>query len=147
MWSAYASLAEADNRQAFARTIRSVVEPGGQTVSTMDPVSGFVLADLDHLGGSGRHIPVSHARAAHEAIPGSRLVIIEGVGHFPQIKAPEQIVAWSSTSSIRQLPSSRRPGSPANAQTAIPPTRGLAIKGLERQHTRLDPWRPRGLPG
>jgi hypothetical protein len=36
---------------------------------------------------------VSHARAAHEAIPGSRLVIIEGVGHFPQIEAPEQFVA------------------------------------------------------
>jgi pimeloyl-ACP methyl ester carboxylesterase len=38
-------------------------------------------------------IPVSHAHAAHEAIPGSRLVIIDGVGHFPQIEAPEQFVA------------------------------------------------------
>ena len=38
-------------------------------------------------------IPVSHARAAHEAIPGSQLVIMEGVGHFPQIEAPEQFVA------------------------------------------------------
>jgi pimeloyl-ACP methyl ester carboxylesterase len=37
-------------------------------------------------------IPVSHAHAAHQAIPGSRLVIIEGAGHFPQIEAPEQFV-------------------------------------------------------
>lgn len=36
MWSAYASLAEAENRHAFARTIRSVIDPGGQTVSAMD---------------------------------------------------------------------------------------------------------------
>ena len=38
-------------------------------------------------------IPVSHAHAAHQAIPGSRLVIIEGAGHFPQIEAPEQFVS------------------------------------------------------
>jgi pimeloyl-ACP methyl ester carboxylesterase len=38
-------------------------------------------------------IPVSHAYAAHDAMPGSRLVIIEGVGHFPQIEVPEQFVA------------------------------------------------------
>ena len=37
-------------------------------------------------------IPVSHAHAAHQAIPGRRLVIIEGVGHFPQIEAPEHFV-------------------------------------------------------
>ena len=36
MWSAYASLAEAENRQAFARTIRSVIDPGGQSVSALD---------------------------------------------------------------------------------------------------------------
>ncbi|MBV8462039.1 MAG: alpha/beta fold hydrolase, partial [Acidimicrobiales bacterium] len=36
MWSAYASLAEAENRQAFVRTIKSVIDPGGQTVSAMD---------------------------------------------------------------------------------------------------------------
>jgi pimeloyl-ACP methyl ester carboxylesterase len=28
-------------------------------------------------------IPVAHGRAAHEAMPGSRLEIFEGAGHFP----------------------------------------------------------------
>ncbi|MGH9097986.1 MAG: alpha/beta fold hydrolase, partial [Acidimicrobiales bacterium] len=37
-------------------------------------------------------IPVSHAYAAHQAVPGSRLAIIEGAGHFPQIEAPDQFV-------------------------------------------------------
>jgi pimeloyl-ACP methyl ester carboxylesterase len=37
-------------------------------------------------------IPVSHAHAAHEVIEGSRLEIIEGVGHFPHVEAPERFV-------------------------------------------------------
>jgi pimeloyl-ACP methyl ester carboxylesterase len=93
-WSAYASLAEAESREAFARTIRSVVDPGGQTVSAMDRL--YLMSPMPILiiwGDRDDIIPVSHAYSAHEATPGSRLVIIEGVGHFPQIEAPEQFVA------------------------------------------------------
>jgi pimeloyl-ACP methyl ester carboxylesterase len=93
MWSAYASLAEAENRQAFARTIRSVVDPGGQSVSALDRL--YLAASMPTLiiwGDRDDIIPLSHAYVAHEAIPGSRLVIIEGVGHFPQVEAPEQFV-------------------------------------------------------
>ena len=94
MWSAYASLAEAENRQAFARTVRSVIDPGGQTVSAMDRL--YLASSMPTLiiwGDRDDIIPVSHAHAAHEAIPGSQLVIMKGVGHFPQIEAPEQFVA------------------------------------------------------
>jgi pimeloyl-ACP methyl ester carboxylesterase len=94
MWSSYASLAEAENRQAFARTIRSVIDPGGQTVSAMDRL--YLASSLPTLiiwGDRDDIIPVSHAHAAHAAIPGSRLVILEGVGHFPQIEQPKQFVA------------------------------------------------------
>jgi pimeloyl-ACP methyl ester carboxylesterase len=94
MWSAYASLAEADNRQAFARTIRSVIDPGGQTVSAMDRL--YLASPMPTLiiwGERDDIIPVSHAHAAHQAIPGSQLVIIDRVGHFPQIEAPDQFVA------------------------------------------------------
>jgi pimeloyl-ACP methyl ester carboxylesterase len=94
MWSAYASLAESENRRAFARTIRSVIDPGGQSVSAADrlylasPIPTLIIwGDRDDI------IPVSHGYAAHQAMPDSRLVIIEGVGHFPQIEAPEQFVA------------------------------------------------------
>jgi pimeloyl-ACP methyl ester carboxylesterase len=93
MWSAYASLAESENRLAFGRTIRAVIDPGGQTVSAMDrlylasPMPTLIIwGDRDDI------IPVSHAHAAHQAIPGSRLVVIEGAGHFPQIEEPEQFV-------------------------------------------------------
>jgi pimeloyl-ACP methyl ester carboxylesterase len=93
MWNAYASLAEADNRQAFARTIRSVIDPGGQTVSAMDRLYlASAMPTLIVWGERDDIIPVSHAYAAHEAMPESRLEIIEGVGHFPQIEAPEQFI-------------------------------------------------------
>jgi pimeloyl-ACP methyl ester carboxylesterase len=93
MWSAYASLAEAENRQAFARVIRSVIDPGGQTVSAMDRLYlATAIPTLIIWGDRDAIIPVSHAYAGHDAMPESRLVIIEGVGHFPQIEAPEQFV-------------------------------------------------------
>ena len=38
-------------------------------------------------------IPVRHGERAHEAIPGSRLEILDGVGHLPQLEAPERFVA------------------------------------------------------
>jgi pimeloyl-ACP methyl ester carboxylesterase len=93
MWSAYASLAESENRRAFARTIRSVIDPGGQTVSAMDRL--YLATQMPTLiiwGDRDDIIPVSHAYAANRAMPGSRLVIVEGAGHFPQIEAPERFV-------------------------------------------------------
>jgi len=37
-------------------------------------------------------IPVEHARAAHREMPGSRLEILEGVGHFPHAEVPDRFV-------------------------------------------------------
>ena len=93
MWSAYASLAESENRKAFGRTIRSVIDPGGQTVSAMDRLYlATAMPTLIIWGDRDDIIPVSHAYAANQAMPGSRLAIIEGVGHFPQIEAPGRFV-------------------------------------------------------
>ena len=36
IWRSYRSLTDADSRRAFLRTMRSVIEPGGQSVSAMD---------------------------------------------------------------------------------------------------------------
>ena len=93
MWRAYASLAGTENRRAFVRTIRNVVEPGGQVVSALDRL--YLAAHLPTLivwGDADDSIPVEHAHRAHEAIPGSRLVILEGVGHFPHLQAPDALL-------------------------------------------------------
>jgi pimeloyl-ACP methyl ester carboxylesterase len=92
-WRAYASLAESENRMAFVRTLRSVVDPGGQSVNAMDRI--YLAARMPTLiiwGARDSMIPVSHAHAAHEAMAGSRIEIIEGAGHFPHVEEPLRFV-------------------------------------------------------
>jgi pimeloyl-ACP methyl ester carboxylesterase len=94
MWLAYRSLTESDNRRAFVRTMRSVIDPGGQSVSALDRLYlATAVPTLIVWGADDPIIPVSHAHAAHEAIPGSRLEIIEGVGHFPHVEDPARFTA------------------------------------------------------
>jgi pimeloyl-ACP methyl ester carboxylesterase len=92
-WRAYASLTDSENRMAFVRTLRSVVDPGGQSVNAMDRI--YLAARMPTLivwGDRDTMIPVSHAHAAHEAIAGSRIEIIEGAGHFPHVEEPYRFV-------------------------------------------------------
>ena len=44
-------------------------------------------------GAQDPFLPVRHAVAAHKAIPGRRLEIFDGVGHYPHCEAPERFVA------------------------------------------------------
>jgi pimeloyl-ACP methyl ester carboxylesterase len=89
MWQAYASLTETPNRRAFVRTVRAVIDPGGQTVSARDRL---YLADavptLIVWGDQDDIIPVAHAHATHELLPKSRLEIFEGAGHFLHVEHP-----------------------------------------------------------
>lgn len=92
-WRAYVSLTEPNNRHSFVRTLRSVIDPAGQTVSAHDKL--YLASRLPTLiiwGDNDRIIPVSHAQAAHESVAGSRLVIFDGAGHFPQAEEPERFV-------------------------------------------------------
>jgi pimeloyl-ACP methyl ester carboxylesterase len=91
VWDSYGSLADAETRGAFFHTLRSVVDVAGQRVSAADRL--YLAADVPTLivwGDHDRIIPVEQGRATHEAIPGSRLEIFEGVGHFPQCERPER---------------------------------------------------------
>ena len=98
VWRSLASLADADTRRAFFRTLRAVVEPGGQAVSASDRL--YLASEMPTLivwGDRDPFIPVGHAFAAHEAIAGSRLEIFERVGHFPHCEAPERFVEVQGT--------------------------------------------------
>lgn len=91
VWRAYASLTEADSRGAFLRTLRAVIDPGGQSVCAADRL--YLAAAMPTLivwGDRDPIIPVTHAHAAHEAMPGSRLEIFDGTGHFPHAEHPER---------------------------------------------------------
>ena len=93
MGRAYGSLAGTENRKAFVRTIRTVIDSSGQTVSALDRL--YLASHVPTLivwGDKDGIIPVAHARVAHEVIKGSRLEILEGVGHFPHTEAPERFL-------------------------------------------------------
>jgi pimeloyl-ACP methyl ester carboxylesterase len=93
MWRAYSSLSQAENRKAFVRTLRAVIEPGGQTVNATDRL--YLAAAMPTMivwGDRDQIIPIAHGRAAHEAIPHSRLEVFEGCGHFPHVEDPERLV-------------------------------------------------------
>lgn len=93
IWRSYASLADPDSRHAFFRSLRDVIDLGGQAVSALGRLHRAAhLPTLIVWGAQDPFIPVSHAAAAHKAIPGSRLEIFEGVGHYPHCEAPERFV-------------------------------------------------------
>ena len=93
MWRSYKSLTEGESRRAFVRTMRSVIDPGGQSVSAVDRL--YLAAHMPTLIVWGEHdriIPLDHAYLAHEAIPNSRLDVMEGVGHYPHVEEPVRFV-------------------------------------------------------
>jgi pimeloyl-ACP methyl ester carboxylesterase len=71
------------------QTARSVIDVRGQRVSATDRL--YLAAAMPLLlvwGGRDPVIPVAHAHALAEQLPGSRLVVFEGAGHFPQVEEP-----------------------------------------------------------
>jgi pimeloyl-ACP methyl ester carboxylesterase len=90
----YLTLSDAATRRVFLATIRSVVDAGGQTVTAQDRL--YLMRDVPTLlvwGGRDRIIPVAHARAAQQEIPGSRLEMFPEAGHFPQLADPVRFAA------------------------------------------------------
>ena len=88
-----AQLPEPTASAAFSRTLRAVVDWRGQVVTMLDrcyltesvPVQ-LIWGDQDSV------IPVSHARMAHAAMPGSQLEIFHRSGHFPFHDDPDRFV-------------------------------------------------------
>jgi pimeloyl-ACP methyl ester carboxylesterase len=91
IWRSYGSLADTATRTAFLQTLRAVVDQSGQRVSAADKL--YLAAAVPTLIMWGDHdniIPVRQAHATHAAIPGSRLEIFEGAGHFPHCEQPDE---------------------------------------------------------
>lgn len=78
------ALPDARARTAFVRTLRSVVDWRGQVTRGMPTL--LVWGSRDAV------IPVAHGLRAHEAMPGSRLEVFDGAGHFPFHSDPQRFV-------------------------------------------------------
>ncbi|WP_137144576.1 alpha/beta fold hydrolase [Mycolicibacterium sp. CR10] len=92
MWSAYSSLSDSQTRQAFLRTLRSVVDYRGQSVSALNRL--HLTSELPTMviwGDRDAIIPIDHGYALQQARPGTRLEVLEGVGHFPHVERPSEV--------------------------------------------------------
>jgi pimeloyl-ACP methyl ester carboxylesterase len=97
MWKGFSSLADAEARQAFIYTLRGIVDPGGQRVSARDRLYlAETFPTMLMWGERDPIIPVTHGYSTHEEIPGSRLEIIDGAGHFPYRDDPRKFAALLS---------------------------------------------------
>lgn len=86
-------LPEPTASSAFARTLRAVVDWRGQVVTMLDRCYLTESVPVQLIWGSHDSvIPVSHARLAHAAMPGSQLEIFERSGHFPFHDDPDRFV-------------------------------------------------------
>ncbi|MFF0019107.1 alpha/beta fold hydrolase [Streptomyces sp. NPDC005496] len=88
------ALPDATSRSAFIRTLRAVVDWRGQAVTMLDRC--YLTEGMPTMllwGDRDSVVPVWHAYGAHEAMPGSRLEIFEGAGHFPFHSDPARFVA------------------------------------------------------
>ncbi|GAA3387784.1 alpha/beta fold hydrolase [Cryptosporangium minutisporangium] len=86
-------MARAQQRRAFLRTARSVIDWRGQTVSASRQLG--LLADLPVLvtwGGRDRTIPPHHHRTLVQQLPDAHSLEIANAGHYPHETAPAQIL-------------------------------------------------------
>jgi pimeloyl-ACP methyl ester carboxylesterase len=87
------ALPDATSRSAFLRTLRAVVDLRGQVVTMLDRC--YLTAGMPTLllwGADDMIVPVEHAQLAHDAMPGSRLEVFEGAGHFPFHTHPREVL-------------------------------------------------------
>jgi pimeloyl-ACP methyl ester carboxylesterase len=88
----YASLQDSGARDAFLRTLRAVIEPGGQRVSALDRI--YLAEKMPLLviwGDSDPIIPATHGRGLIDLVPTAKLVELEEVGHWPMIDEPYRV--------------------------------------------------------
>jgi pimeloyl-ACP methyl ester carboxylesterase len=108
------TLPDGPARGAFTRTLRSVVDWRGQVVTMLD--RSYLAENVPVLliwGTRDGVIPVHHGHEAVSAMPGSRLVLFEGAGHFPHHADPVRFVAElqgfiAETEPVRSTPARRR---------------------------------------
>jgi pimeloyl-ACP methyl ester carboxylesterase len=123
-WRSFVSLEDPAARRAFIQTVRGVMDLSGQRVSANERL--YLAEGLPTLivwGENDPLLPVRHARAAHERMPGSRLEIFPEAGHFPHRDDPERFagVLGDFIRTTKPLPTSaKRLGDRLRAGPAAP---------------------------
>ena len=89
VWS---GLRDSSTRSAFLRTLRSVVDLRGQSVSSRDRLHLAAAIPMLLVWGSRDPVlPVAHARAVAQELTGCRLEVVPGAGHQPHRCDPRRV--------------------------------------------------------
>jgi pimeloyl-ACP methyl ester carboxylesterase len=90
-WEGFTSLSDADSRRAFLATTRAVMNSGGQSIGAHEFLPDFVdLPILVVWGTNDMVIPARHSERAAELVPGCRIELFQGAGHFPHLERPDE---------------------------------------------------------
>jgi pimeloyl-ACP methyl ester carboxylesterase len=103
-------LADKATRTAFLRTLRSVVDIRGQAISSIDRL--YLTAAIPTLlvwGSRDPVLPVQHARAAADALPGAHLHVVARAGHMPHKSCPSGFADALQTFCAGSLPARHDP--------------------------------------
>jgi pimeloyl-ACP methyl ester carboxylesterase len=89
--SAFDSFRDGGARGAFVQTARGALDLSGQRLTGTERLHLLAETPVLLVGGSRDPvIPVGHTVNAHQALPGSRLELFDGSGHFPHIDDPRR---------------------------------------------------------
>ena len=87
-------LRDTGQRDAFLHVLRAVVDWRGQVITMQD--RAYLAANMPTCvmwGERDTVFPARHASDAGRALPGSRVVMVPGAGHFPHEELPDRFVA------------------------------------------------------
>ncbi len=123
-------LKDRSTRAAFLRTLRSVVDLRGQCVSSTDRL--YLAAAIPTLlvwGGRDPILPVAHARATAEALPGVRLEVVPRAGHQPHRTDPRRFVTVLEEFLATTAPATHDPASWRALLAGAEPPEPLPLSG------------------
>ncbi|WP_245618321.1 alpha/beta fold hydrolase [Knoellia aerolata] len=91
VWRGFTTLGDGESRRAFLATTRAVIDLGGQSISAHGHLEDAPSVPVLIVWGSrDRMIPAWHAISAQRSVPGCRVELFEGAGHFPHLDDPER---------------------------------------------------------
>ncbi len=131
----YQSLSNAEARNAFIHTLRSVIDPTGQRINATDRL--YLASKMPTLivwGRRDRIIPVQHAQPTHEGMPGSRLELFQEAGHFPQLDDPRRFARVLEDFFEETEPAQLDTGSMRDLVLAHDPDSAAVLERLRREH-------------
>jgi pimeloyl-ACP methyl ester carboxylesterase len=125
----YNNLADAGARRAFLHTLRGVVDRRGQAVSMID--RAYLARDMPTLivwGEKDVVLPVKHAWAAAQLLPGCRFEVLRDAGHMPQEDAPARFAEVVTRFVQETKPSTYDPSTWRRRLIDGPPPRRTVVK-------------------